>query len=153
MKQLSENFSLAQLIASETAALRGIDNTPAPEALANLELLAAGLEAVQALLAEPLEISSGYRCPALNRAVGGSPRSQHVQGMAADITCPRFGPPIAVAAAIKASGIAFDQCILEFNRWVHISFSPAPRGRVLSIYKASDGYLDGLCDPDGNPVA
>ena len=153
MKQLSENFSLAQLTASETAALKGIDNTPSPEALANMQRLAAGLEEVRSLLGAPLDISSAYRCPELNRAVGGSAGSQHVQGMAADFTCPQFGPPIAVAAAIQASGIAFDQCILEFNRWVHISFSPAPRGRVLSIYDGAAGYLDGLRGPDGNPAA
>ena len=153
MKQFTENFSLALLIASETAAQKGIDNTPPPDALANLARLAAGLEEVQALLGGPLDISSGYRCAELNRAVGGSARSQHVQGMAADFTCPRFGAPLAVAAAIQASGIAFDQCILEFNRWVHISFSPAPRGRVLSIYDGAAGYLDGLRDPDGNPIA
>ena len=153
MKQLTENFSLALLIASETAALKGIDNSPPPEAIANLERLAAGLEQVQALLGAPLDITSGYRCPELNHAVGGSARSQHVLGMAADFTCPPFGPPMAVAAAIQASGIAFDQCILEFNCWVHISFSPAPRGRVLSIYDGAAGYLDGLRDPYGNLIA
>lgn len=151
--QLTENFSLAQLTASEIAAREGIDNSPPPEAVANLALLAAGLEQVQALLGAPLEVSSGYRCPELNRAVGGSASSQHTQGMAADFTCAPFGTPIEVAAAVQASGIGFDQCILEFNRWVHISFSPNPRGRVLSIYDSREGYLDGLRDADGNPVA
>ncbi len=151
--QLTENFSLAQLTASETAAREGIDNSPPADLIANLQRLAAGLEEIQRLLGAPLDISSGYRCPELNRVVGGSATSQHRQGMAADFTCPPFGTPIAIAAAIRASGIEFDQCILEFNRWVHISFSPSPRGRVLSIHDSGEGYLDGLRDADGNVVA
>ena len=73
--------------------------------------------------------------------------------MAADFTCEPFGSPLEIAAAIRSSGITFDQCILEFNRWVHISFAPESRGRILSIYNSADGYLDGLIGPDGNPVA
>ncbi len=151
--QLTENFCLTQLTASETATREGIDNAPPPDILDNLARLAAGLEAVQALLGEPIEISSGYRCPDLNRAIGGSPTSQHVLGMAADFTCEGFGTPITIATAIQASDIAFDQCILEFNRWVHISFSPSPRGRLLSIYDSREGYLEGLRDSDGNLIA
>lgn len=151
--QLTENFCLAQLTASESAAREGIDNSPPPGILDNLARLAAGLEAVQALLGAPIEISSGYRSPELNSAVGGSATSQHVLGMAADFTCEGFGTPIAIVAAIQASNIDFDQCILEFNRWVHISFSPSPRGRVLSIHDSREGYLDGLRDADGNLLA
>jgi hypothetical protein len=151
--QLTDHFSLARFTASETAEREGIDNSPPPEVVGNLLRLAVGLEAVQALLGAPLEITSAYRCPALNRAVGGSATSQHVRGMAADFTCAQFGDPMAVAAAIQASGINFDQCILEFNRWVHISFAPDPRGRVLSIHYSREGYLEGLRDADGNPVA
>jgi zinc D-Ala-D-Ala carboxypeptidase len=152
--QLSPHFSLAQLIQSDTAEKTGIDNTPAsPEIVENLRRLAAGLEDVCALLGAPLEISSGYRCAALNEAVGGSNASQHLQGLAADFVCPGFGPPLAVARAIQQSEIDFDQCILEFGRWVHLSFSPAPRGRVLTIYDAEDGYLAGLWDENGNQVA
>ena len=151
--QLTDNFSLAQLTFSETAEQKGIDNAAPPEIVGNLRRLANGLEAVQALLGMPLDISSGYRCPELNRAVGGSPTSQHTLGLAADFVCAGFGTPLDVAAAIQASAIEFDQCILEYGRWVHLSFSTAPRGRVLSIYNSHDGYLDGLRDADGNIVA
>jgi zinc D-Ala-D-Ala carboxypeptidase len=150
--QLSPNFALALLTQSETAVERGIDNTPPQEVLDNLRLLAAGLEQVQALLGAPLEISSGYRSPDLNAAVGGAQSSQHCQGLAVDFTCPEFGSPIEIAASIRDSGIRYDQCILEFNRWVHISFSPEPRLRALSIYDPKEGYLVGLWDPDGNKV-
>jgi zinc D-Ala-D-Ala carboxypeptidase len=151
--QLSPHFSLAQLIRSDTAEKAGIDNSPSAEAVENLRQLAQGLERVRALLGAPLEISSGYRCPALNEAVGGSSASQHLQGLAADFVCPGFGPPLAVARAIQQSEIDFDQCILEYGRWVHLSFSPVPRGRVLTIYDEKDGYLAGLWDENGNQVA
>ena len=75
--RLSQNFSLGDLVYSETAEQCGIDNTPPPEIVENLKRLAAGLEAVRSLLGAPLEISSGYRCAALNEAVGGrSPSSR-----------------------------------------------------------------------------
>ena len=151
--QLTDHFTLEQLTCSETAERDGIDNTAPLEVIDNLRRLAEGLEAVQALLGAPLEISSAYRSPALNRAVGGSPTSQHSQGLAADFVCSEFGTPMAIAAAIQASDIEFDQCILEYGRWVHLSFSATPRGRMLSIYDSEEGYLDGLRDADGNRVA
>lgn len=151
--QLSPHFSLAQLTCSETAEQNGIDNAPPPEIIENLKRLAAGLEKVQVLLRGPLEISSAYRCAELNQTVGGSDASQHMQGLAVDFVCPDFGPPLDVARAIRHSSIDFDQCILEYGRWVHLSFSPAPRGRILTIYDANEGYLAGLWDANGNRVA
>ena len=150
---LAPNFPLALLVRSEIAEQQGIDNSPPPEVIANLKVLAAGLEQVQALLGHPLDIPSGYRCPALNAAVGGSTASQHVQGLAADFVCPDFGTPLEIARAISDSAITFDQCILEFGSWVHLSFSPQPRVRVLTIYDSDEGYLAGLWDSAGNRVA
>jgi uncharacterized protein YcbK (DUF882 family) len=144
--RLSSYYTLARLIHSDTARERGIDNTPPDALLPNLRLLARGLDRVRRLLGHRLDISSGYRCPELNAAVGGVPHSQHAQGLAVDFTCPGFGPPIAVARAIRDSKIAFDQCIYEYSEWVHLSFSPAPRRRVLTIHDAREGYLDGLVD-------
>jgi zinc D-Ala-D-Ala carboxypeptidase len=89
----------------------------------------------------------------LNAAVGGSGASQHMLGLAADFECPGFGTPLEVARAIQRSGIAFDQCILEYGRWVHLSFSDAPRGRMLTIYEDEKGYVAGLWDKDGNQIA
>ena len=150
---LTPNFSLEQLIYSETAQRERIDNTPGAHVVDNLRLLAQGLEQVQALTGFPLEISSGYRSPDLNRRVGGTSASQHTQGLAADFTCAAFGAPADIIKAISASGIGFDQCILEYEQWVHISFSETPRGRVLTIYDAEQGYLEGLRDRSGNLVA
>lgn len=151
--RLTPNFTLAQLVHSETAASRGIDNIPPAEIIDNLAVLAQGLEQVRTLLGHTLDISSGYRSPELNGIVGGSKASQHVLGLAADFICPAFGTPLEVARAIRDSGIAFDQMILEHHEWVHISFSPAPRCRVMTILDAEAGYLLGLRDEKGNPVA
>jgi zinc D-Ala-D-Ala carboxypeptidase len=150
--QLSPHFTLAQLTASETAASCGIDNTPPSDIVANLRTLAAQLERVRSLLGHALDISSGYRCPALNEAVGGAASSQHCQGLAVDFECPAFGSPADIARAIAGSDIAFDTLILEYGRWVHLSFTAEPRRRVLSIYEDGNGYRDGLWTAEGAPL-
>lgn len=136
---LSGHFSLDEMVASQTATRFGIDNTAPLEILKHLEVVAQNLEAVRTLLGEPLIISSGYRCAALNEKVGGVPTSAHVQGYAADFICPAFGTPYQICGKIMASGIKFDQCIQEganaakgFSGWVHISFAPAMRQEALS---------------------
>ncbi len=151
--RLSRYYTLARLVHSDTARERGIDNTPPPELIPNLRRLARGLDRIRLLLGHPLDISSGYRSPALNEAVGGARRSQHSQGLAADFTCPGFGPPLAVARTLRESGIAFDTVIYEFEEWIHVSFTAAPRRRLLTIYDSQEGYLDGLLDRDRRPVA
>jgi hypothetical protein len=151
--RLTQNFSLEQLIYSETAERERIDNTPGADLVDNLRLLAEGLERVRMLTGFPLAISSGYRSPELNLRVGGANISQHTRGLAADFTCAEFGPPVDIIKAIRDSDIEFDQCILEYAKWVHISFSKSPRGKVLTIYDPKDGYLDGLRDKDGKHIA
>lgn len=123
---LTEHFTLEELIVSRTAVAQDIDNTPSPAHHSNLQRLARKLEECR-LIVGPIIVKSGYRSPALNRAVGGKedPPSQHMDGCAADILAPRFGSPREVAHALKASGIQLDQLILEFNAWVHVSI-PLP---------------------------
>jgi hypothetical protein len=147
MTQLTEHFSTDELTFSETAVRRGIDNTPDAEVFANLQMLAYGLERVRSILGYPVNVSSGYRSPKLNAAIGGSKSSQHMQGLASDFTCQEFGSPhdICVALQHEAGYISFDQLIYEGN-WVHISFDDKPRGEVLTAHfnngKAS--YTKGL---------
>ena len=154
---LSQNFTLDELTFSETAARNGIDNTPPDDVLENLQVLAAGLEDVRALLGgKPVNVSSGYRCAALNAYIGGSFTSAHMSGFAADFTCRGFGSPLDVARKIASvnahlfgigNGIAFDQLIVEFGRWVHISFDPKLRGEVFTAVRLASGrteYRPGL---------
>lgn len=127
------NFTLQELVASDTALRLGINNTPPADILPNLEILMLGLQDVRDVLGHPMYISSGYRCPKLNTAVRGSKTSAHMQGYAADFTCPAFGTPLEVVKTIEASPVMFDQCIQE-GTWVHISFDPRERRQVLTAH-------------------
>ncbi len=118
-ERLSANFSLSELTYSETALRRGIDNTPSASQRANLVRLAGILESVRTVLGKPMSISSGYRSPLLNQAVGGAKDSAHLYGRAADFVCPDFGSPLAICREIVLAGIPFDQLIQE-GRWVHL---------------------------------
>lgn len=128
---LTEHFTLEELTFSQMAARRGIDNTPSLEVVAHLTTLAEGLEKVRTLLGAPIRITSGYRSPALNAAIGGAKNSAHKEGYAADFICPAFGPPISVVKAIDLSDIRFDQLIYE-GTWIHISFDTDMRRQVLT---------------------
>ena len=142
---LSPHFSLAELVSSQVATRKGIDNAPAPAIVANLTRLAALLEQVRALVGAPIAISSGYRSPALNKAVGGASNSAHVLGLAADISASKLAPR-ALALLIRQSDIAFDQLIYE-GTWVHIGLSTgAPRRQVLTVKFAGGGvsYVTGI---------
>ena len=144
-KRLSRHITLAGLIRSDVARQRGIDNTPPVELIGNLRMLGSGLDQVRRLLGHRLRISSGYRCPALNDAVGGARASQHTLGLAADFECPGFGTPIEIVAAIQDSPIVFDQCILEFGRWVHVSVPPEKaQPRLMALTIDRDGTRTGL---------
>ncbi len=131
--KLSPHFDLSEFTTSEVAARKGIINDPPELIVEKLKATAAGMEQVRKLLGDrPVLISSGYRSAGLNKAVGGSKTSQHVVGEAVDFTCPSFGPPRQIVEALIGK-LSYDQLILEFDRWVHISFSDAPRKQVLII--------------------
>jgi hypothetical protein len=130
---LSPHFTLAEFTVSETAARYGIDNTPSPEIIEALKKTAALLEEVRALLGQPIVITSGYRCQALNTQIGGALNSAHMTGQAADFLCPGFGPPLAVCDAISASAIRYDQLIYEFASWTHLAWADTNRMMALTI--------------------
>ena len=124
--QLSPNFSLAELTASETAERHGIDNTPSQEIVENLKHLAAALQEVRTLLGnKPIHINSGYRSIEVNAKLGSKPTSDHCKGLAADFICPSFGTPDEIVRAVMGSAIPYKQVIREFDRWVHFAV-PAP---------------------------
>jgi zinc D-Ala-D-Ala carboxypeptidase len=130
--KLSDNFYLAEFTQSDTALRLGIQNIPSPSIMGNLKKLADGLEKVRALLGHPITVSSGYRSPTLNRAIGGSENSAHCLGYAADIKCWKFGTPDEIVRKIKDSGILYDQLLCE-GTWVHVSFAPAMRQITLLV--------------------
>src|SRR5436309_11017044 len=115
---LSPHFSLEELTASEVAARVGISNAPPPDVMSNLVRLAEGLELVRAALGNnAVHVTSGYRSPRLNQMVGGSRHSMHMQGLAADILCPVFGPPLEVCRAIPRSSVPADQVIHQMQQY------------------------------------
>jgi hypothetical protein len=129
---LSNNFTLAQLTASETAIRRGIANDPTPEQIANLVDLAATLERVQELVG-PIHINSAFRSLKLNSVIGGSVTSAHLDGYACDFTAPGFGTPLEVCQAIAGAGIPYDQ-LIEEGHWCHISVRPPLRQEVMTAH-------------------
>lgn len=133
---LSPNFTLEEMTHSNAAARLNIDNTPTVEIIDNLTFLAKELENVRILLSAPMLISSGFRCYALNDFLGSKRTSSHTKGLAVDFISPSFGSPRSIVSAIVKSDIEYDQVILEFDRWVHLSFHPTkPRKQALIIDK------------------
>ena len=132
---ISKYFSLEELIASSTASRKRIDNTPTAEHLENLKETARQADRMREFLGHPVIVTSGYRSPKLNAAIGGSKTSSHMQGYAIDFRCPGFGTPAQVFAALRASGLEFDQLILEYpdspGAWVHAGFAPEFRHQYL----------------------
>lgn len=124
---MMQYFTMGEFIRSDTAAKLGIDNRCKLEHVPNIKALVANvLDPLRAAYGKPIRITSGFRCPKLNKAVGGSSTSQHMSGMAADI----IGTPNTVAEntklfyLIQSLGLPFDQLIDEKGmRWVHVSFS------------------------------
>ena len=136
---LSANFTLEELTRSEAADRNGWDNTPNEQETANLKRLAALLQQVKtAVGGKPVMINSGFRSKQVNDAVGSKDTSQHRLGCAADIRVPGMKPREVVEACI-AAGVPFDQIILEFDSWTHVSVpntpEAKPRGSRLIIDK------------------
>ncbi|MDP3854398.1 D-Ala-D-Ala carboxypeptidase family metallohydrolase [Phenylobacterium sp.] len=138
--RLSPHFTVEELTATQH---RRLDNTPSPAVLENLRRTAERMEQVRSLLGDRvITVSSGYRSPAVNRAVGGAKTSAHLSGLAVDFNCHAFGSPAEVCEAIARSSITFDQ-LIEEGRWVHLSADPRGRRQVLTKRK-NGGYRAGL---------
>ena len=139
---LSEHFSLAEMTISQTAARKGLNNTPNAATLENLKKAAAMMEKVRDLLDKPIIVNSAYRSVAVNKAIGGVATSAHCAGLAVDFICTAYGTPLEVARAIARSKLNFDQLIEENGQWVHISVDPRMRRQVLTMRKGK--YTEGL---------
>lgn len=128
-------FKLSEFINSATAKRLCIDNMPSFEIVDNLNRLADYLDEIRAKLGKPILISSGYRCPMLNKAVGGVVNSQHLKGLAADLICADME---SLEKVLRETG-GFDQLIKEHRKgsksfWYHVSVAPRngkPRQQVI----------------------
>jgi hypothetical protein len=137
--KLSNSFNLIEFTSSETASRRGIDNTPSIAVIENLRLLCENvLQPLRDKYGKSINITSGYRSPKLNKAIGGSSTSQHCYGQAADIQVDRKDY-LKVWEILKT--LPFDQIIFEFGTesapdWIHVSFVQGKnRGQKLKAVK------------------
>jgi zinc D-Ala-D-Ala carboxypeptidase len=139
MTKLTEHFTLEEFCDSQTAARQGIHNVPpaSSQERKNIQRTAEVMEDVRSILGhKPILISSGYRSPQVNAAVGGSKTSAHMSGLAADFTCPGYGTPIAVCKKLHPhmKELGIDQLIHEYDTWVHLGLTAgAPRHQALTI--------------------
>lgn len=127
--QLSKNLSLAEVVRSESAKRRGINNMPTAEHLQNLKELALNVfQPIRDHFKVPIHISSGYRSRILNNAVNGAAKSQHCSGQAIDIDVDGTSITNKQVFDYIKDNLDFDQLIFEFGTdknpdWVHVSYS------------------------------
>jgi hypothetical protein len=137
---LSKNFSLNEFTKSVSAIRNGVENSPSPEHIRNIQLLVKYvLQPLRQAIGLPIKITSGYRSDALNKLIGGSKRSQHCKGQAADIQFKIDGimDNKIIWDKVIELGLPFDQMINEFEySWIHISYNEEHnRNSLLEAYK------------------
>jgi zinc D-Ala-D-Ala carboxypeptidase len=126
---LSEHFSYAEMIYSQTASRMGLSNEPDSVSYENLKKLCEVLEQVRMLCgSNPVTITSGYRSPEVNKACGGSTTSAHMSGLAADFIIPGYGDPLSICQMLEQylAALNVDQLIWEYSDWVHLAIALPP---------------------------
>jgi len=133
--KLSQHFNLYEFTRSQTAARLGIDNMPSDDAIDNLQRLCLYfLEPLREAVDSPITINSGYRCLLLNKAIGGSLTSSHMDGEAADIIVAKMKPRN-VCKVIRDLDVTYDQNIHEFGQWTHLGIGSRFRKQDLTAYR------------------
>ena len=134
---MGKYFTINELTKSSTASRLHINNTPSQEVKDNLNKLIDNiLDPLRELYGKPIIVNSGYRCPKLNKAVGGARNSQHLIGQASDIRTVTNTKESnkQLFDIIRNSKLPFDQLINEYDfNWVHVSYGPRNRRQVLTI--------------------
>lgn len=128
-------FTIKELCKSSTAIQKRIDNTPNSEIVNNLkQLVDQVLDPLRKRYGKPIKVNSGYRCEQLNKAVKGAANSQHIKGLAADITAGSAEENKILFELVQELNLPFDQLIDEKNfSWIHVSVSNKPRKQVLHL--------------------
>lgn len=133
---ITHNFTLEELTASELARAQCLDNTPDVAATSNLIVLAGEVLQPLRTMFGPIQVNGAYRSPEVNRLAGGVPKSQHLMGEAADIV-PKL-VPFRRVVDWTIDELEFDQIILEFERWIHVSFTrrrPNRRQALMAVVR------------------
>lgn len=143
---MTPHFSLAEFTSSDTAARLGIDNSLPDELREAAHRTLEMMERIRFHLDAPVIITSGYRCEALNKAIGSKPGSDHTMALAVDFKAPKAGTPYQIAKSLAPviSIIGIGQLILEFGTWVHVSTRIPDKviNRIITIDK--DGTRAGI---------
>ena len=143
MENISKHISYKEGIRSTTADRLGIDNKPGQVELVNMEVIAERIfEPLREWVGGPIRINSFYRSPKLNKAIGGSKRSQHIEGRAMDNDDTYGYKTNAEMINFIKQNLDFDQIIWEFGtddnpNWVHVSYvsDDSNRNNCLKAYK------------------
>lgn len=128
-------FTIKELCKSSTAIQKRIDNTPNSEIVNNLkQLVDQVLDPLRKRYGKPIKVNSGYRCEQLNKAVKGASNSQHIKGLAADITAGSAEENKTLFQLVQELNLPFDQLIDEKKfSWIHVSVSNKPRKQILHL--------------------
>lgn len=133
---LSPHFSLTEMTRSDTGLRHGLKNDPSQREIDYLHKLCdTMMEPIRALLCVPIHVNSGFRCPEVNALVKGKPNSAHLDGRACDFVPMGMGLDRAMNMIIS-SGLPYDQLILEYGAWIHVSIpkdGQPPRKQVINI--------------------
>ena len=149
---ISKHVSYKEGVYSITATRLGIDNTPGDDQLHFMEIIAEKVfEPLREWVGGPIKINSFYRCPELNKAIGGSATSQHCKGQAMDIDDALGRATNAEMFNWIKENLDFDQMIWEFGdddnpNWIHISYvsEEKNRNRCLRAYKDKGKTIYGV---------
>jgi len=145
--KLTAHFTLEEFELSQTAIRHGIDNSVPESLMSNMRRTAETMEEIRTLLLnKPIQVTSGYRCPALEKKISGRAYGQHMKALACDFVCPTYGSPLMIAEILSSTLRDFDQLIWE-GTWVHVGLAEGTQRKEILTAKFTNGkasYSRGL---------